>query len=105
MTRWKREPTTALITMHAHNLHSRWNDFVLQAAAAFGLLVGYREFRNCSGDGSWDSEWFVMGAQLERVGGTRAVHDRAHELADEWHAEQKKQSARALLEVIGHAAF
>lgn len=78
MTRWKTQPTVSLRLMHAHNVRSRWHDYVLDAATDLGLLVGYREYANW-GDGSRDREWYVMTSQLESIGGMSAVLDLAND--------------------------
>lgn len=93
MTRWKREETTTFILMHAHNRHSRWNDYMHQAADELGLDVAFREYPNCSGDGSWDREWYVSSPWLARVGGMCRITERAHEIADAWRAERCQRDA------------
>jgi hypothetical protein len=82
-TRWKREPTTTLILMHAHNLWSRWNDCLLTAARDFGLPICEATYPNCSGDGSWDHDIYTLTAALDRVGGLDVVQS----LAMEYHAQ------------------
>lgn len=80
MNRWKREETTTLRLMHAHNQYSYWHACVLDAAESLGLQVGFRMFRNSSGDGSIDREWYVSAGALERVGGIGAVTALANDL-------------------------
>lgn len=81
MTRWKREPIASLRFMHAHHRYSRWHHCVIQAAESLGLVVAVRVFPNWN-DGSTDREWYTLAAALERVGGMKAVNDRASELHD-----------------------
>ena len=80
MTRWKRNPTATLILMHAHNQWSMWDDCLLTAASNLGLPVGSTQYLNCSGDGSWDVEWYTSDTALARVGGMDALQDAANEL-------------------------
>lgn len=82
MTRWKREPTTTLRLMHGHNQFSNWHYTFLEAAEALGLVVGFRQYPNGSGDGSWDREWYVMTDQLAAIGGREAVHAKADEMRE-----------------------
>ena len=83
MNRWKREPQTTLIIMHEHNRWSRWYGHLMAAARELGLVVGFTYYRNGSGDGSFDREWYVMTDQLESAGGMRAVRERAEKLREE----------------------
>lgn len=80
MNRWKTESTTTLLLMHAHNRMSRWNECLIGAAHELGMVVGFRTYLNCSGDGSTDREWYVSAYQLERAGGMAAVRERAEEM-------------------------
>lgn len=90
VTRWKRESLVTLLLMHEHNQWSRWNQALLEAAEEFGLLVGFARYGNCSSDGSTDREWYVLGAQLERIdGGLGAVKERAEAIHErQWKAIQ-----------------
>lgn len=94
MTRWKREARATLLLMHAHHRYSRYNDSLHQAADELGLIVGFVEYPNCSGDGSWDREWYVMADQLAAVGGIRAVHDRADDIRDAEYRRQRDATPR-----------
>ncbi len=76
--RWKSARRETLILMHAHNQWSRWNDCKIDAAEQLGLLVGKAEYQNCSGDGSYDQEWYVLSAQLKSVGGMPTLENLAH---------------------------
>lgn len=84
MNRWKRENTTTLILMHSHNLWSNYYNALLEAAEELDLPVGRVGYPNCSGDGSWDEEWYTSAPALERVGGMNALQDRAWEIQDRW---------------------
>ena len=77
MTRWKRGATATILLMHAHNEWSLWNGALLDAATRLGLLIGRRSFPNCSGDGSFDDEFYVPTEQYERLGGWPALRDLA----------------------------
>lgn len=82
-TRWKREPTETLILMHAHNRWSMWNDALLQAVDDLGIPWAETAYPNCSGDGSWDREYYVSSPVLEKAGGMCKVY----EIASQHHAE------------------
>jgi hypothetical protein len=87
MTRWKREGTTVIVLMHAHNQMSRWYYALFQAASDMGMAVGFRSYRNWSDDGSTDSEWYVSSHVLERLGGLKALHDRARPIHQASHPQ------------------
>lgn len=80
-TRWKREPSTTLVLMHAHNRMSRWYGYLFSAAESLGLIVGYRTYANHF-DGSCDQEWFCITHQLEAAGGLAEVKRVAHMMRD-----------------------
>lgn len=86
MTRWKREETTVIISMHAHNQWSNWYSCLENAAKELGLPVQMREFSN-HWDGSRDREWRVSTAWLNRVGGLKALHA----LADTYHRDMYRE--------------
>lgn len=95
MTKWKTQPTTVLILMHAHNRWSRWYSQLEYAAESLGLLVGRSVYANHY-DGSTDRVWYVSTAQLERVGGLRAVEALAQKNANEaWAAAHPPQDPPA----------
>lgn len=78
MNRWKREPTVAIRTMHAHHhRYSHWHECVLIAAEELGLNVGFYKTLNHSDD-STDRIWYVSAAALERVGGIEVIHEKAN---------------------------
>jgi len=74
MTRWKREETTTLILMHAHNRWSRWLDALVTAAESLGLPIGQRSFQNCN-DRTWDREVYTSAPALARVGGLARLRE------------------------------
>ena len=83
MTRWKREPTTTIVLMHAHNQWSHWRTCLLNAADDLGLPVGEANYPNCSGDGSWDQEFYTLSSALNRAGGIDKLHHEAAKLHED----------------------
>ena len=73
MTRWKKEDTTTVLTMHAHNRWSCWSGEVLCALDALGVPVGLRSYQQY--DGSVTREYYVSTDWLSRVGGMERVRE------------------------------
>lgn len=101
--RWKREASTTLVLMHAHNQMSRWYGYLFNAAESLGLIVGYRTYANHY-DGSCDREWYCITHQLEAAGGMAEVKRVAHLMRDR--AEritETEESYRVFKEAVDRA--
>lgn len=101
MNRWKKESRATLVLMHAHNIWSIWWRMKLSVAGELGLPISYVKYPNCSGDGSWDTEYYTCAAALDRLGGLHALENATQARLEEMSTPQDVVAKMAMHVRVG----